>query len=148
MKVYIASDHAGFKVKEKVKKVLKGLKIDYVDLSPKLVPGDDYPDHALNLSEKIVNSRAKGILLCGTGMGICIAANKVPGIRAAICHTKREARLTRAHNNANVLVSEGWNNHDDIKAVIKTFMSTKFEGGRHKRRLDKIKNIEKKFCKK
>jgi ribose 5-phosphate isomerase B len=147
MKIPIASDHAGFKVKEKTKQILEALKFDYIDLSPDFNPKDDYPDHALRLAEKVKKSRTKGILLCGTGMGISMAANKVPGIRAALCHTKKEARLARAHNNANILVLEGWGNHDDLKTVIKTFITTKFDGGRHRRRVKKISAIENMFLK-
>ncbi len=139
MKFKLASDHAGKGVKEKAKDILQDLKIEFEDLSPKNTSDDDYPDFA----KKVVKSLKKeefGLLACGTGIGISIAANKHKGIRAALINSPEDAKLARAHNDANILVlGENKNyNSQELKEIIKKFVSTPFEGGRHEKRIKKL----------
>jgi ribose 5-phosphate isomerase B len=144
MKIGIGADHRGIKLKSAIKKYLEGkyhIK-DYGADSPESV---DYPDIALELAEDVAAGRSKyGILLCYTGQGMVMAANKVRGIRAAVCTTKRIAAYARAHNNANILVIPAGFIRSKARAqqVIKTFLSTPFEGGRHLRRINKIRKYE------
>jgi ribose 5-phosphate isomerase B len=141
MKYTIASDHAGRKVKLLAEKALKELKIKYEDLSPSNIPTDDYPDFAKAVVKKILkNKNDFGILVCGTGIGMSIAANRFKGIRAALCLEKKDAELARKHNNANILILSGWRPHTlaELKNIIKIFSFTKYEKGRHERRLKKI----------
>ncbi|NQU98460.1 ribose 5-phosphate isomerase B [Candidatus Woesearchaeota archaeon] len=148
MTIYIGSDHAGFKLKEEIKRLLSSMGWDLEDISPFFDENDDYPDHALIVAKRVVEENAKGILICGTGVGMSIVANKVPGIRAALCHTKKEAKISREHNDANILVLSGWNTRaEDLKEIIETFFTTEFEDGRHERRINKIRDIEKKYSK-
>jgi len=133
--LYLGADHAGYKAKEKVRKYLDKNNIKYYDASPKLIPGDDYPDYAKWVGEKVAKS-GKGILVCGTGIGISIAANRIKGVRAALCRTKKEVEISRKHNNANILALSGSEKQPD--QMIKAFLNTKFEGGRHLRRVKKI----------
>lgn len=144
-KVLIASDHAGRRVKLQVMKVLKELKIDYYDCSPKNTKTDDYPDFAKIVGEEVSSAPNRiGLLVCGTGIGISIAANKIRGIRAAVVNEKKDAELGRKHNDANILVLKGWKRYSmkELTSIIKTFYNTKFQGGRHQRRVDKIKLLE------
>jgi len=147
-KILIASDHAGRSEKLRVLKVLYQLELPFEDLSPKNVKTDDYPDFAEKVGKQVVGYKDTiGILLCGTGIGISIAANKIKGVRAALCHSKKQAKLARKDNNANVLVLPGKYSDvkaNDVKGIIKAFYSTKFESGRHKRRINKISKLERK----
>lgn len=146
MTVYLGADHAGYQLKEKVKKVLDTSGVEYEDLSPDFKEGDDYPDDALRVSERVVKEDARGILFCGSGIGMTLAANKVPGIRAGACRDKEAARLSRAHTDTNILVLSGWfEKLSDLKGIVTEWLNTEFEGGRHKRRLDKITGIEEKY---
>lgn len=141
MKVFLASDHGGFCVKEYAKQVLNDLGISYVDLGTNNASQSvDYPDFALILSEHLkTDLNAFGILACGTGIGISMAANRHKHIRCALCHDQTSARLARAHNNANVLAFGGrMLGNAVIQDIIKTFFSTEFEGGRHERRILKF----------
>ena len=141
MKVFLASDHGGFCVKEYAKQVLDDLGINYVDLGTNNASQSvDYPDFALILSEHLkTDLNAFGILACGTGIGISMAANRHKHIRCALCHDQTSARLARAHNNANVLAFGGrMLGNAVIQDIIKTFFSTEFEGGRHERRILKF----------
>ena len=132
--IYIASDHAGFKLKEKLKK-----KIDTEDLSLDYVEGDDYPDYAKKLCKRVLKTKGTGILICGTGIGISMAANKIKGIRCALCVDEYSARMSRNHNNANVLALGGRTiGVETAKATVNTFLNEKFEGGRHARRIAKF----------
>lgn len=142
--VLIASDHAGFAVKEKIKKFLLGRGDTIVDLSPKLIKGDDYPDYAFSLGKEVVESGNLGVLVCGTGAGMTIAANKVPGIRAVEAYDAFTAKLSREHNDANVLSLSGWHiPFDKIKQITRIFLETKFSGDkRHIRRIKKIEKYE------
>lgn len=148
-KIIIASDHAGRKIKEKAEKSLIELKLGYEDYSLQNKKDDDYPDFAKEVGLKVVNAKAIGILVCGTGIGMSIAANKIKGIRAALVHTKKEAELARNDNDANILVLPGSYsstklNDKQVKEIIKTFYETKYKDlTRFKRRINKIKTLEK-----
>ncbi len=140
----VASDHAGKKVKDKTIKLLREMRIPFYDASKTNNETDDYPDFAKLVAEKIAKSKnAYGLLVCGTGIGMSIAANKVKGVRAALVNDAKDARLAREHNNANILVLSGWKKYDNLKKIIKEFHTTKFARGRHERRTKKIKNLEK-----
>lgn len=144
--VYLGSDHAGFEMKEKLKAFLNKKKIKFEDLgSFVLDEGDDYPDYAFKVAEAVsADSESKGILLCGSGVGMAIAANKVKGIRAAEAYDVKTAKLSREHNDANVLALSGWNTgFDKITKIVDAFLKTKFSGvERHKRRIRKIMDYE------
>ena len=139
-KIFISSDHAGFNLKEQIKKKFSK-KFLFQDLgtdnSKKSV---NYPDYAHKLSKKVSNnSNNIGILVCGSGMGMSMAANKHKKIRAALCWTPEISKLARAHNDANTLsLPARFVDFKDAKIIIKNFLETPFEGGRHKRRVDKI----------
>ena len=138
-KIYIASDHAGFKLKSSILlKFAKKKKI--IDLGPNSCISVDYPDYAKKLSKKIASDKGSlGILICGSGMGMAITANKIKNVRAALCYSNKNTKLSRLHNNANI-ITLGERLIDKNKAIslIKVFLSTKFEGGRHLRRVKKI----------
>ena len=138
-KIFIASDHAGFNLKHSIITKFSKLK-KIIDLGPFSKNSVDYPDFAKKLSRKVaVNKGSYGILICGSGMGMAIAANKTKNIRAALCYSKKNTKLSRLHNNANI-ITLGERLIDKNKAIslIKIFLSTKFEGGRHLRRVKKI----------
>jgi len=148
MKIYLGADHAGFKMKERIKRYLKRLKYQVVDKgNTKLVMTDDYPDYGYKVAKAVQKAKgeAKGILFCGSAEGIAIAANKVKGIRAVPVWSQKNAKLSRQHNNANVLCLAGWD-LDPKKAekIVKTWLETDFTfEPRHVRRLKKINSIEK-----
>ena len=138
-KIFISSDHAGFNLKKNIiKKLSKKLKI--IDLGPSSTLSVDYPDYAHKLSKKVAsNSRNLGILICGSGMGMAISANKNKKIRAALCYSIKSTKLSRLHNNANIItLGARLINKNKAFNLIKVFLSTKFEGGRHLRRVKKI----------
>ena len=145
MKVALGADHGGFELKEKIRQHLvdRGLAVE--DLGTNSGQAVDYPDYALAVSEKVTAGRAdRGILVCGAGIGMSIAANKVPGIRAANVHSEAEAQLSREHNNANVLALGG-RILDDATAlkIVDRWLNTEFSGdSRHVRRIEKIGEIE------
>ena len=138
-KIFIASDHAGYNLKNSViSKLSKKQKL--IDLGPTSSDPVDYPDFAKKLSKKVnSNKRSFGILICGSGMGMAITANKTKNIRAALCYSEKNTKLSRLHNNANI-ITLGERLIDKNKAfnLIKIFLSTKFEGGRHLRRVKKM----------
>ncbi len=138
-KIFIASDHAGYKLKNSII-VRFSKKQKIIDLGPKTKDSVDYPDYAKKLSKKVAsNSGSFGILVCGSGMGMAIAANKTKNIRAALCYSNKNTKLSRLHNNANIItLGERLINKNKAINLIKTFLSTKFEGGRHLRRIKKI----------
>ena len=119
-KIFLGADHAGFEVKEKIKPFLRSLKIPYEDLSPVKVDGDDYPDISIRVAEKVAkNKESRGILVCGSGEGVIIAANKVSGIRAVAVTDSQLAKMSRLHNDANVLgISEWYLSPAKIKSII------------------------------
>ena len=138
-KIFIASDHAGYNLKRKIlSKYLKSKKI--IDLGPDTKNSVDYPDFAKKLSKKVsLNKGSFGILICGSGMGMAIAANKTKNVRAALCYSIKNTRLSRLHNNANIItLGERLIDKNKALSLIKIFLSTKFEGGRHLRRVKKI----------
>ena len=140
MKFYIATDHAGYAVKEFTKNYVRELGHEIVDLGPESAERVDYPDFAKKCAEAVVADEGSfGILICGTGIGISIAANKVAGIRAALCHDAYTASATRAHNDANILCfGERVVGKGVIESMIDAFCNTEFEGGRHSGRVAKI----------
>jgi ribose 5-phosphate isomerase B len=140
-KIVVSSDHAGYEMKELVKEYLIGRGVSVEDVSSeKLDPLDDYPVSAFKLAQKISNKEfGKGILLCGSGIGASIAANRYRGVRAALCTSVELARLSRLHNDANVLVIGGRTTSlETVKEMIDTWLSQQFEGGRHQRRIDQL----------
>lgn len=143
--IYLGADHAGFKLKEKIKNWLIDSNIPFLDLGNMILDNnDDYPDFAIKVSNMTSSSKSKGILICGSGQGMCMAANKVKGIRAGIAYSTRDARLLREHNDANVICLSGWGiSLEDAKKIIKKFIDTKFSSEpRHKRRVIKITKLE------
>jgi ribose 5-phosphate isomerase B len=144
--IYIGADHAGFALKEKIKRWLEQKHVPYVDVGNKrLDPRDDYPDFAIPLAKKVVTEKSLGILVCGSAQGMCIAANKIKGARAVVPYSLKEARLSKQHNNANIICLSGWFTHShQAKKMIETFLTSPFSGEpRHVRRLGKIKRLEK-----
>ncbi len=142
----IASDHGGKALKEKIQAFLKAEGWNVKDFG---VPFDsqqsvDYPDYAAQLSREVANgSLHRGILVCGTGIGMCIAANKIQGIRAGLVWDEFTARMSRQHNDANILcLGERTLNHDRALDLVRIWLHTEFEGARHQQRLDKIKALE------
>ncbi len=141
--VALASDHAGFEYKEHIKKLLEQLGVSYRDFGAFSAESTDYPDWAHRAAEAIILQECdRGIFVCGTGIGMSIIANKHKGIRAAACESTTAARLSRQHNDANVLTLgervTGWESASDI---VRTFLTTSFEGGRHERRVKKIHTL-------
>ena len=145
MRVSIATDHNGVEQKFELIMFLSELGYEVVDLSKDNNPTDDYPDFAVRVAKSVVNKESDlGILMCGTGIGMSIAANKVKGIRCAKVSSVDEARLAREHNNANVIALSYKENMDSLKSMIKTFLSTNFSNEeRHVRRVNKIGELEK-----
>ncbi|NPA50999.1 MAG: ribose 5-phosphate isomerase B [Epsilonproteobacteria bacterium] len=144
MKIYVATDHAGFAYKELILEHLKSKGIEAIDLGPSSNDRVDYPDFAKKCALAVKeDSNSLGILVCGTGIGMSIAANKVKGIRAALCHDAYTAKMARAHNNAQILCFGervvGWG---VAQSIIDAFLDSHFEGGRHENRVKKISAIE------
>ena len=144
MKISLGADHRGFEVKNKVKEYLKEKGHDVTDFGTDSEESVDYPDFAFKVSESVAKGESdRGILFCWTGIGMCIAANKVKGVRAASCLSKEAAQLTRAHNDSNVLcISAKFTPEDQLFEIIDTWLETEFEGGRHTKRVEKIKEYE------
>lgn len=142
MKIAIASDHGGYELKNKLIKHF--VKFNLSDLGTYSSDSVDYPDYAKKMAKTILSGEADlGILICGTGVGISIAANRYHGIRAALIYNNEVAKLAKQHNNANILVFGGRTmNEKDVIDSIETFLNETFEGGRHQRRLDKIEQTE------
>ena len=139
-KISLSSDHAGFKLKEIIKKSLIKKKIKVIDLGPKSDKSVDYPDYAKKVAKNIINKKSDlGILICGSGTGMAMSANKFKKIRAAVCYNKASTRLSRQHNNANIMAlgSRLTRKANAIK-LVNVFLNTKFEGGRHLRRVKKV----------
>ncbi len=147
MRVILASDHAGLRLKEKIKKYLERKKIEYEDLGTESFTSVDYPDYALKVAEKVVkNKNTRGILVCGTGTGMTIAANKVKGIRAVAAYDVYSAKMSRIDNDTNVLGLRGrFFPFEKMKKIITVWLDTPFSGEkRHKRRIKKIGDYERK----
>ena len=139
-KILIASDHAGFDLKEKLEKALGDMGYDVEDLGTNNADSTDYADYAHPLAERVESWAVKrGVLMCGTGLGMSYAANRHPGVRAAVAWTPEIAKLAREHNDANVLVLPArFVDEQDAIRILKTWLETPFEGGRHARRIEKI----------
>ncbi|ABR31036.1 ribose 5-phosphate isomerase [Thermosipho melanesiensis] len=144
MKIAIGSDHAGFELKEKIKKYLMDKDIDVLDFGTDNKESVDYPDFAEKVGTSVKNKEVEfGILICGTGIGMSIAANKIKGIRAALCTIPEMASLARKHNNANILVLPGRLIGFELATwILDAFLNATFEGGRHERRISKISRLE------
>ncbi len=145
MKLAIGSDHGGYALKEKIKDYLLNNGYNVEDFGCFSEESTDYPDYALKVAEAVsCGEFDAGILICGTGIGISIAANKVKGIRAALCHDGLTARLAKQHNNANILCMGGRTTGiETAKDIVDNWLNSEFEGGRHLRRINKITDIEK-----
>ena len=139
-KVSLASDHAGFNLKEKIKKFLIKKKIKVIDLGPKNNSSVDYPDYAKKVAKNVSSKKSNiGILVCGSGTGMAMSANKSKKIRAAVCYNKPSTRLSRQHNNANIMaLGARLTKKSDAIKLVNVFLNTKFEGGRHLRRVNKV----------
>ena len=139
-KISLSSDHAGFKLKEIIKKSLIKKKIKVMDLGPKSNKSVDYPDYAKKVAKNIINKKSDlGILICGSGTGMAMSANKFKKIRAAVCYNKASTRLSRQHNNANIMaLGSRLTKRSDVMKLVNVFLNTKFEGGRHLRRVNKV----------
>ena len=139
-KVCIASDHAGYKLKENIKDHLINKYISIFDMGPFENKSVDYPDYAKKLAKRVKAKKSDiGILVCGSGTGMAISANKIKGIRAAVCYNIKSTRLSRQHNNANIMaLGARLTNKSLSLKLVELFLKTKFEGGRHLRRIKKI----------
>ena len=147
MKIAVACDHGGLQLKRALVRYLTSKGHEVIDFGTDTEESCDYPDYALPAAEAVAAVRCeRGILVCGTGIGVSLVANKVPGIRCAHCHDTYSAKYTRLHNDANMLafgqrvIGEGL-----MEEIVDVFLSTDFEGGRHQRRLDKLAAIEAKY---
>jgi len=142
-KIILAADHAGFKMKEFIKKQLIKKKLDFVDVSPVLKDGDDYPDHVKKAVKEIIKKKDNvGVFACGTGVGVNIAANKHKGIRSALLTDNYTAKKSRTSNNANVACLRGWNlSREKAWKYVQTFLKTPFD--KQKRRVRRIKKLDK-----
>jgi ribose 5-phosphate isomerase B len=140
VKIALASDHAGFSEKEKLKPLLRDLGLEVDDLGTASEESVDYPDYARKVAEEVAGGRAdQGLLVCGSGTGMAITANKVPGVRAAVAWSEETARLARQHNDANVLaIGARTTPADRIPDIIRAWFNSRFEGGRHAERVAKI----------
>ncbi len=145
MKIAIGADHAGFELKEKVKELLNKRQIAVVDFGTDSKESVDYSDYGIKVARAVVSGEAdRGIAICWTGGGMTIAVNKIKGARAALCLNKDMAYYARSHNDTNVLtLSQKYIDEKNLEEILDTWLTTKFEGGRHKRRLDKIAEAEK-----
>ena len=142
MKIALASDHAGFTEKERLKPLLLDLGLEVQDLGTVSEDSVDYPDYARKVAEEVAGGRAdQGLLVCGSGTGMAITANKVPGVRAAVAWSEETARLARQHNDANVLaIGARTTPADKIPAIVRAWFGANFEGGRHAERVAKIES--------
>ena len=149
MKIAIACDHGGLNLKNTVKKYLEDNGYEVIDFGTDSTASCDYPDYALPAAEAVASGKCeRGIVICSTGLGVSIVANKVPGVRCAHCHDSYCAEFTRLHNNSNMLaLGEKVVGGGYALKIVETFLKTEFEGGRHQRRVDKITEIEKKYSK-
>ena len=145
MRVAIGCDHRGFTIKQLVIRLVAEAGHSYEDFGCYTEDSVDYPDIAGKVAEAVAKGDFDyGILICGTGIGMCIAANKVKGIRAALCHNSFSARRARQHNDAHICCLAAEEGKARVPSIIETFLTTEFEGGRHQERLNKIREIEEK----
>ena len=150
MKIAIASDHAGYEEKERLKPLLNELGIQFEDLGTVSEESVDYPDYARKVGDEVAQGHVdQGLLVCGSGTGMAIAANKVPGVCAAVAWNEETARLAREHNDANVLSLGAWvTPAEELPRIVRAWFAAKFAGGRHTQRVEKIREIEKEEIKK
>jgi ribose 5-phosphate isomerase B len=143
-KIALAADHAGYEEKEKLKATLDEMGVQYHDFGTTSTESVDYPDYALKVAEGVSSGEYdQGLLVCGSGTGMAIAANKVPGVRAAVAWNEEIARLARQHNDANILsIAARFTPDDEVKKIVKAWFDADFEGGRHERRVEKIEAAE------
>ncbi len=143
MKIAMACDHGGFELKEEIKTYLEKQGIQVLDLGTHTTDSVDYPEYGEACGEAVVSGRAdRGIVCCGTGIGISIAANKVKGVRCALCTSVQMAEMTRKHNDANILAMGGRiTDTEAAKNITQAWLDTEFEGGRHQRRVDMLNNM-------
>ncbi|GIX03001.1 MAG: ribose 5-phosphate isomerase B [Planctomycetaceae bacterium] len=148
MKVAVASDHRGFEIKAKILEQLSQLGHEGLDYGPMARENVDYPDYAAKVAQAVSRGEVdRGILICGTGIGMCIVANKFPGVRAADCRDDFTAEMSRRHNDSNVLcLSADLLGERLVTRMVEIWLTTPFEGARHARRLDKIAEIERSLC--
>jgi ribose 5-phosphate isomerase B len=144
MKIALGSDHRGFEVKRRIAATLQQMGHEVEDVGPQSKDSVDYPDYAFKVALAVSSGRAqRGVLICGTGIGMCIAANKVKGVRAAPCHDSITAEMSRRHNDANVLsLSADLLGEELIERMLRIWLETEFESGRHARRVEKITRFE------
>jgi ribose 5-phosphate isomerase B len=146
MNISVGSDHRGIEQRKIVATAVAALNLQIDDRGTHSTESCDYPDIAADVAQRVATGKSdRGILICGTGIGMSIAANKVPGIRAAVCHDRITTALSRQHNNANVLCLSGSLAADDITEMVTVWLTTAFEGGRHKRRVEKISELDAKY---
>lgn len=147
MKVAIGSDHAGLDAKQKIIEILRELDVELDDVGTHTEASCDYPDFALAVADKVSRKEADfGILCCATGIGMSMTANKVPGVRAALCHNNFTCEMARRHNDANILCLGGRVlDEATLKALVRLFLRTPFEAGRHTRRVKKIDNLDRRY---
>ncbi len=144
MLIGIGSDHGGFRLKEDIKQYLTEKGIEFRDFGTHSTDSVDYPDISRLVAEAVAGAKCdRGIIICGTGIGVCIAANKVKGIRAALCHDPYSAQMSREHNNANILtMGERVIGPGLARAIVEKWLATEFAGGRHAKRVCKIADLE------
>ncbi len=143
MTIAVGADHAGFEVKQKLVALLKEMGYEVTDVGTNSKESADYPEFAHHVGRLVSSGEVeKGVVVCGTGIGVSISANKIPGVRAALCTTPEHAKLSRKHNDANVLaLGARMTPFDTITDILKVWLNTPFDGGRHRRRVEKIEHI-------
>lgn len=142
MKISIAADHAAYEMKEVVKDFLHSLNLEFSDLGTHSLERVDYPDYAKKLCHEVLKDKTKGILLCGSGIGASMVANRFKGIRAALCRSVYDAEMSRKHNDANVLcLGARVNSEEEIRSIVKAWLDNEFEGNRHSERLKKFEDL-------
>ena len=149
MKIAIGSDHRGYEAKERIKALLADMGLEIEDKGVHARQAADYPDTGLSVATEVARGAAdRGILFCGSGIGMSVAANKVCGVRAALCHDELTAQMSRRHNDANVLCLPADLVGDALmQGIVRSWLTTEFEGGRHARRVEKILAYEREHCK-
>jgi ribose 5-phosphate isomerase B len=149
MKIAIGADHGGYELKESLIRYLNSKNIQLIDCGTNSNQSVDYPDFGLAVADLVAQKEAKlGILICTSGIGQSITANKVPGVRAALCLNEDQAKFSRLHNDANVIVfGAKYTSAEEAQKMLDIWLATSFEGGRHQRRVEKINEIEKKYSK-
>jgi ribose 5-phosphate isomerase B len=148
MKIVIGSDHAGLSLKEELKEFLDSMGLRVHDVGTHSDQASDYPDYAVKVAEAVSTGHfQRGILVCGSGIGMAIVANKFQNVRAVVCLDEETARISRCHNDTNIIaLAERRTDTETAQGIVKTWLETEFEGGRHKARVDKIRDIERRLA--